>query len=792
MWKHSFKSAVRNIKANRLYSVLNILGLAVGLTAGIILLLWSNKEQHFDDFHKKADNIYRLSTSFDVNGELHSFDAVPGPLSIMAKDIPDIKSIIRIHEEDNQVLSDKDEQKIFDGNKIGYVDSNFLKVFDFKRLEGRSTELLPNVNSIALTKQTALKLFGTIDVIDRPVNFDHHIFTVSAVLEDFPDNSTLNYDALLPMAYFGARFTAGGGNGDWKTIDQDLGDYQFYAYVLLADSKNPSIIGDRLTAAFNKLIKGITKVHFNLQNIQQVHLVTIDGNTADLQMVRIMLLIGILILVIASINYVNLSTARSLSRSREVGVRKIIGANRKSLFIQFMIETLIIFFCALMLALLLLWASRPLIAYFTDAPIFTGLNNSHAWVLLSLALLGTLMASSIYPALLLSSFNPIQAISGRSKASGKTNFIRKGLVVFQFGISFALLVSTLIMSKQMRFIQSKNLGYNKEYVFIVPLPGAALAHLDAITSVLDKDPTITSMGLASSSDVSDMTDGTGDLEWAGKPDDLNLMTGQLLVDKRFIPTMQYKFLEGHNFSGDSSDASKYIVNEAAVMAMGLKAPYVGQKITFHSRPGEIIGVLKDFNFKPLNEKIAPIVLYSKWWNPSNLYVRAEGKRLNEAISAVKTVYTKYADKMPYSYRFLDKNMEGHYKQQYRTGMLFKIFSCVAIFLSCLGLLGLITFAVQTRIKEIGIRKILGASIGSVVKLMSKEFMLLVIIGGCLFTPLTYWALNRWLQEFAYKTSLDFASFIIAIAVVLGIAFVTIGYKVVLAARANPVNSLKTE
>lgn len=552
MWRHYIKSAIRSIKTNPLFSILNILGLAVGLTAGAILLLWSNKEPHFDDFHKKAENIFHLSVSFDVAGDLHSFDAVPGPLSVIAKNIPGIKSTIRIHEEDNCVLSDKNGQKIFDGNKIGYVDSNFLKVFDFNRLEGRGRELLPNGSSIALTRQTALKLFGTIDVIGEPVNFDHHIFTVSAILENFPDNSTLSYDALLPMAYFGANFTAGGGNGDWKTIDQDLGNYQFQTYVLLKDNEEPNVIGRGLSEAFNKLTKSEQGVHFNLQNIQQMHLLTIDGNKADLQMVRIILLIGILILVIASINYVNLATARSLSRSREVGVRKIIGASKKSLFIQFVFETLIIFLCSLALSIGLLFISKPIIAYFTNTSIFTRLNDQHTWFLMGLVLVGTLMASSIYPALLLSSFNPIQAISGKSKANGKTNFIRKGLVIFQFGISFALLVSTLVMSKQMRFIRTRDLGYNKEHVFIVPLPGSTLDHQEAITSILNKEPAIKSVGYASSSDVSNMMDGTGDLDWPGKPNDLNLMTGQLLVDEHFIPTMQFQFLEGHNFSGDSS------------------------------------------------------------------------------------------------------------------------------------------------------------------------------------------------------------------------------------------------
>lgn len=790
MLKHYIKSAIRTIKANRLFSILNILGLAVGLTAGIILLLWTNKEKHFDDFHTKADRIYHLSGNFSSNGNITTLGILPGPLSVIAKNIPGIESVIRFEEEYDQVLSDKDGQKIFDGNKIAYVDSNFLKVFDFKRLKGKTPELVPNASNIALTRQTTLKLFGTLNVIGRQVRYQHNIFTVSAVLEDFPDNSTINYDALLPMGYYAANNTV---NADKETIDEAYGSYHFETYLLLKNTANPKAIGKQLSALFNEKAKNLDfEVHFNLQNILQMHLVTIEGNAADLKMVHIMFLVGILILVIASINYINLSTARSISRSKEVSVRKIIGADRKSLFLQFILETLIIFLCALTLAVVLIAASNPIISYFTDESIFTGLNNGKTWVLLGLVLIGTLMASSIYPAILLSSFDPIQAISGRSKTRWKTNFIRRGLVIFQFGISFALLVSTLIMGKQMKFIQQKDLGYNKEHVFIVPMANSAVEHIDAIEATLQKNRAIKSIGLTSASDVSNIKDGSSDIEWSGKPENLTLMVTQALVDKGFVPTMEYQFLEGQNFSGDSSDASKFILNETAVHEMGLKAPYVGQKITFHERPGEIIGVLKDFNFRPLNEKIKPLILMSKWWKPNILYVRANQQNLSQAINAVKTAYDRYADKIPFSYQFLDKNMEGHYKQQYRTGMLFKIFSGVAIFLSCLGLLGLITFSVQIRVKEIGIRKILGASVGGIVKLMSKEFLILVIIGSCLFTPLTYWALNKWLQEFAYKISLDIGSFIIGIAVVLSIAFITIGYKVIWAAKANPVNSLKTE
>jgi len=791
MLKYCFKAAYRNIKANRMFSLLNIFGLAIGLTAGVTLLLWVSKETHFDDFHKNAKRIYHLSATFTASGKQTTFRGVPAPLALISRDISGIESVIRIHEEDNQVLSDKTGNKLFGGNTIGYVDSGFLKVFDFKRLQGSPGELLPDLNDIAITKNTALKLFGSIDVLGKQIEFNKKLFIVSAVLDNFPDNSSLNFDALLPMGYYNQVFMANGGNGDWKTIDQDIGSYKYSTFVLLEENVDPHEIEQKLSAAFGKLETSV-KIDFNLQQIEQMHLVSADGNASDLQMVRIMLLIGILILVIACINYINLSTARVSFRIKEVSVRKIIGAGRKHLFIQFIFETFIIFICALLISTVLLWVLRPEITQLTKTFIFSGQNNGHTWSLLSIALFTALLGASLYPALLFSSIHPITSINERRKGAGSANLIRKALVVFQFGSSFGLLVATLIMNGQMNFIRQKDPGYNKDYVFIVPLPKNSLTHTDAIKTALGNNPAIERVGLSGSSDVSDMRDNTGDIQWPGQPASTLMMIGQLAVDNAFIPAMDYKFLEGHNFKGDSSDGNKYIINEQAALDMSLQKPYVGQQIGFHKRPGEIIGVLKNFNFKPLNEKITPILLYSGQAELDNLYVRTTGRGVNEAIRAAKAVYTRYGGDHPFDYKFLDQNMESHYDQQYRTGRLFSVFSFIAISLSCLGLLGLITFAVQTRLKEIGIRKVLGASISSIISLLSKEFLILVGIGGAIFAPVTYWGLYKWLQQFQYRINLGIVPFLTALGIVLFIAAVTVSYKVYLAAVANPVSSLKKE
>ncbi|MDE3182974.1 MAG: ABC transporter permease [Bacteroidota bacterium] len=796
MYKNYFKPAWRNLKANKFYSILNISGLAVGLATGIMLLLWVQNEFSYDKFNKQYKHIYQVNSHITLNGKPLPWRGAPAPLSTMAKNIPGVISVLRIvSDNENPTLSDKvlsniTSTKIFDNNNIVYADSNFLNFFDYKLLHGTRNAFLPNAHSVAITQSTAKKLFDTDDAIGKVVRFDKNNFTVTAVLQDFPNNSSLHYDAIFPIDYYAQQFTANGGNRAYKTIDEDVIDYSFRTFLLINPNGNASNIEKKLTWLFNAG-KGETPTTFRLQNLGDLHLTGIDGNNSALQMVKIMALVAILILIIASINYVNLSTARSIIRLKEVSIKKIIGAKRAQLFLQFVSETLLTFVLAFAIATALIILLKPIYDKITGEQLSFSLFNFSSLKMVLIALFGTLLISSIYPALLLSSFKPLGVIRDKSFLGIKTSSFRKTLVVLQFAISFILLVGTIVMAKQMAYIRNKDLGYDKSYVFTVSFPGDVVKYSEAIETELSKQSSVSNVAFSDSKDIANITKVNGDITWQGKPDNTMLMAWHICVDKNFIPTMKLHFIEGGNFTGMPSDDHKYILNETAVKAMGLKPPYVGTKIGYLKVDGEIAGVIKDFNFKSLKDPIAPLVIRSNGFK-NILYVRTTGAQAEQAIAAVEKEYKKYADKMPFSYDFLDKSFESHYLAQQRTGSLFTTFAAIAIFISCLGLFGLATYTAQVKTKEIGIRKVLGASVSSIVTMLSKDFAQLVLIASVIAFPVAWWAMNKWLQSFAYRIHISWWIFVIAGLIAFTIALITVSFQAIKAAIANPVKSLRNE
>ncbi|HEY2725542.1 MAG TPA: ABC transporter permease, partial [Parafilimonas sp.] len=631
MFKNYFKTAWRSLIKNKFYSLINISGLAVGLATAIMLLLWVQNELSYDKFNKDYKNIYQLSTHFVSDADNKVWTGVPGPLAVYAKNIPAIKSMVRILGDFDQNLSDKDRIKIFDGNNIGFVDSGFFSMFNYKLLEGNIANLFPNANSIILTQSTAQKLFGSQDAIGKIVGFRKKYFSVTGLLENFPGNSSLQFDAILPMAYYAEEFTALGGNGDWKTIDEDLGDFSFNTFVQIQPGTNPESITKLLSAAYKKARNGDSNAQYELQNLASIHLVSADGNASSLRMVQIFMLVVILLLAIASINYVNLSTARSLVRVKEVSIRKIIGAGKKELFLQFITETVLLFCFAITLAIILISLLMPLYNEISGKQLSFSFSDVHVWQAVGVAVLGTLIAAGIYPAIQLSSFKPIQSLKGKITSGIGATTLRKGLVVFQFSISIILLVCTIVMSSQMKFIKKKDLGYDKSYVFSVPLTQEIVDHIDAVKAELKKETSIENVGASDAYSFSDINGETGDLNWSAKPPNSYVTITQLCADNDFIPTLKIKFIEGGNFSGTPADSSSYILNETAVKMMHLKPPYVGQQISLHDQKGTIIGVTKDFNFQSLKEKIKPLIFFTLWHSSNILYVRTTAEKAQQAI-----------------------------------------------------------------------------------------------------------------------------------------------------------------
>jgi putative ABC transport system permease protein len=792
MFKNYFKTAWRSLLKNKFYTVINISGLAVGLATGIMLLMWVQNEKSYDKFNKDYQQIYRLSTHFNSNGEKQTWTGVPGPLAVFAKTMPAVQTIVRIQNDFDQVLSNKDRTKIFDGNKVAYTDSKFFDLFTFQLLTGNKAALFPNINSVVLTKSTSQKLFGDEEAIGKTIIFFKTNFTVTGVLADFPENSSIKYDAIFPMGYYAQQFTANGGNGDWKTIDEDMGDFSFTTFVKLQPNANPEKIAQQFSADYKKARNGDTQASFGLQKLADIHLVTADGNNAALRMLQIFMLVVILLLAIASINYVNLSTARSLIRAKEVGIRKIIGAKKRQLFFQFTIETILLFCFATVLAIVLITLLMPLYNDISGKTLSFNIKDINVWKVVGLAVVGTLVASSIYPAFLLSSFKPIESLKGKIATGFGIATFRKALVVFQFAISVVLLVSTIIMGNQMSFIKNKDLGYDKNYVFSVPLTQEVVDHVDAVKNELKNDPAILNVSASDAYDLTNMSSSTGDLDWKTKPANSNMMITQLSADKDFIPTMKMSFIEGSNFTGTPADTSYFILNETAVKKMGLKPPYVGQQISLHGKPGTIKGVLHDFNFQSLKEKISPLIFFNFWMTRNILYVRTTAANAQQAIASVEKQYKKYAGDSPFSYTFLDKNFEAQYKTDQRSGVLFKVFSGIAILISCLGLFGLATYTAETKKKEIGIRKVLGSSVSGIVQMISKDFLKLVIISIIIAIPIAWWAMNKWLEGFAYRVNISWWVFAIAGVVALLIALITVSFQSIKAAIANPVESLRSE
>ncbi len=792
MFKNYFITAWRSLIKNKFYSIINISGLAIGLATAILLLLWVQNEFSFDKFNKDYKNIYQLSAHFPSDDNDKVWNGVPGPLAVYAKSIPAIKSMVRTQSDFDQNLSNKDKTIIFDGNKVGYVDSGFFSMFNYKLLEGNLTNLFPNVNSIILTQATAQKLFSSEDAIGRIVGFRKEYFTVTGVLKNFPENSSLQFDAIFPMSYYAKQFTAYGGNGDWKTIDEDLGDYAFTTFVQLQPGTNPASISNLLSAAYKKARNGDSKTRYALQNLADIHLVTADGNTSSLRMVQIFMLVIILLLAIASINYVNLSTARSMARAKEVSIRKIIGASKKELFFQFITETLLLFCFAIALALVLVVLLIPFYNEISGKELSFSFNDIHVWQAIAIAVAGTVIAAGIYPALQLSSFKPIESLKGKITSGIGAATLRKALVVFQFSISIILLVSTIIMSSQMKFIKQKDLGYDKSYVFSVPLTQEIVDHIDAVKTELKKQTAIQNVGTSDAYSFANIDGETGDLDWPAKPSNSNVTITQLCADNDFIPTMRIKFIEGNNFTGTPADSSSFVLNETAVKMMHLKPPYVGQQVSLHDKKGTIIGVTQDFNFQSLKEKIKPLIFFTFWRNENILYVRTTAEKAQQAINAVHEQYKKYAGNLPYSYHFLDATFDAQYKTDQHAGTLFNVFAGIAIFISCLGLFGLATYTAQVKFKEIGIRKVLGASVSSIVQLISKDFLKLVLIAIVIAAPVAWWAMRKWLDGFAYRINMGWWVFVLAGFIALFIALATVSFQAIKAAIANPIKSLRTE
>ena len=788
MFINYFKTAWRNLVKNKFYSFINIAGLTLGLTVGILILLWVQDEDSYDRFHQNATNIIKLENMVGTNDSRQLWTSTTAPIGVMAKQqIPGIRDVTRVSGNYFYALY-KYNDKSFGDERNFFTDTSFFTMFNFPFVKGNASNPFPDNYSVVITEKTAEKFFGNEDAIGKIITADDSAhFKVTGVVKDFPKNSSIQGDMIFPMSLLAQKRYAGDTTG--KNIDNDYAQFDIDTYFLLQPNFSFDGFAKKLRDIHLSVKPDDTDVGYVWLPLSKIHLYHSDGTEGGASTVRMFMIIAILILMIACINYVNLSTARSMLRSKEVSLRKIVGAARAQLFLQFIIESVLLFAFAVVMSLALVYALLPLFNRVSGKEIVINIADYHIWIVILSSIAGTLIISSIYPAVLLSSFEPINALKGKISSGISTALFRKVLVVVQFTFSIVLITGTIVIGNQLRYIQSKQLGYDKENVLTMPMMHMA-PHLDAVRTDLLQQPGVTNVTW-SSGEIINLGGQTGDNEWDGKQKGETVMLSPINVDEHFIPFFKMQLLEGKNFVGDISDSTHFILNETAVAAMRLKNP-IGKRIRLWETKGTITGIVKDFNFQSVRDKIKPAIFYDHQKTWGHVYVRTTGKDLPAVIAASKTQWSKYNAAFSFNYNFLDDQFKSLYENEQRTGLLFNIFAGIAIFISCLGLFGLAAYTAQVRTKEIGVRKVLGSSVVSIIQLLAKDFIKLVGVAILIATPIAWYIMNKWLQDFAYKINLSWSVFAIAGVAAIFIALLTISFQSIKAALANPVKSLRTE
>jgi len=799
MLKNYILISVRSLWKNRVYSVINVFGLAVGLTAAVLLLLWVQDERSYDRFHVQADCIYRQTSTFNQEGQQQTWTGVPAATMAFARrEVPEIQlAALTANNEDVTLFSYNGKAFTGKGNAL-YAEGTFFQIFSFPFLRGNAQKPFANNRSVVITESMANKYFGpnwksTDNPIGKIIRTDgKEDYQVSSIIEDIPANSHFApYSFFFTMDIYAANFTRNGGNGESKTIDVDWGNFNFEGYWLLKPNASPEAVAKKLTAIHHRNQKELEILTYSLQSLTDMHLYKADGSgEGRIQTVRTFTWVALIVLFIACINYVNLSTARATKRAKEVGIRKIAGAGRPQLFGQFLGESVLLFSLAFMMALGLITTCLPIYNELAGKTMALNLLDPTTLAVLGLSVLATVLIAGIYPALLLSSFKPLIALKGHIKlGSGNVSF-RKVLVVTQFALSTGLIINTLVIGDQLTYIQQKDLGYNKENIFSFSMRGDMNKRLESIQTELTREMGI--VGVASAEgDIINHSNSTGDTDWEGKARGRQFIITPMAVDKDFLSLLNLKIIAGQGFTGSKSDSTGFILNETAVVQTGIKNP-IGKRFKLWQTEGRIIGVIKNFHPQSIHQEIPPMVLFYRlnWCN--RMYVKTTGKDAAKAIAATAEVWKKFNPDYPFEYTFQDESFRKLYQDDERTGRLFNYFAATAILISCLGLFGLATFTAHQRTKEIGIRKVLGASVSDIVTILSKEFVLLVFLAALIAFPVAWWAMHTWLENYAYRVDMSWWTFALAGVSALGIALFTVSFQAIKAAVSNPVKSLRTE
>ncbi|HVX48698.1 MAG TPA: ABC transporter permease [Chitinophagaceae bacterium] len=783
------KFTFRSLLKSKTYSIINISGLAVSLAASILLLLWVNDELSYNGFHKNINNLYTVASKFEPDGKEIIWGTTAAPLAYFAKkELPGVQDACRMCDKYNGSLYIYNNKKFIEPS-AGLADASFFTMFSFPLVKGNPKQPFTDDLSVVISESTAKKMFGDADPLGKSFSADDkNVYHVTGVMKDIPSNSNIRCNMVFNFSLLERNYD---GKGYWKSLDGDWGNYNYNTYLLLKPGTNAAAIGKKMADIHRKNQGGeFTKsLQYLVYPLSKLHLYGVDGKNNGMTIVRVFFLVAVIILLIACINYVNLVTARAAKRAKEISVRKIIGAGKATLLKQFLGESLVLFVMALVLATAAIYAVMPLYNDIAGKQIEFHFFSAQVLSVYGIALAATFILAGIYPAVSLSSFKPLQAIKGRMTGMGSKAAFRKVLVTVQFTCSIILIISTVIIGQQLHYIRQKNLGYDKENILTINM-GSINDHYDAAKEELLKQPGILAV-TAAGSDILNAGSSTGDADWDGKKQGESFIINQMSVERNFMDVLNLKLAAGKGFSGTPADSSNYILNETAIAAMGIKNP-VGKRFTFHDTKGTIVGVVKDFHFKNMHNKIEPAILF---YNPGwrwKMYVKTTAENASKAIAAVERVWQQYNPDYPFEYTFLDDSFDKLYKSDTRIGELFNCFAVITILISCLGLFGLVTYTAETKIKEIGVRKVLGAGVLQIVNMLSKEFLQLVLVAAIIAVPLAWYGINKFLEGYAYHTGISWWVFAAAICITLFIAIATISYQAIKAALANPVKSLRTE
>ena len=796
MWLNHLKLALRNFRKNQIFTLINILGLSIGMASAIMVLLWVQNEYSFDRYYQNSKDIYRTICHWNGSGETIDINAIPIRLQKEAEiQIPEIEEFYTVRPAFNFPILETSNGKKYEENALAYISDNWLKAFSYEAIEGSFADFQSDKYGVALTEDQAIRCFGDASPIGQEVKIYNQIFTVRAVLKNNPSNSSFQFKTLLPLASFWDN------QEDYEN-DYNSGNYNYFSFFKAAPGLNQASVDKKLSKLLQEMedrsVNSVSTIPLHEMRFHQGILSDVFQHQKP-STVNIFALIGFLILLTAGLNYINLSTALIGKRVKEIGVKKVIGASTKTVFFQIMSETVLLSLGAFLLALVVVHYFLPLLSSFIGIEIELRFSSLSLWLVL-LSVIGLSIAiAGIYPALISARFKPIQLIRAKGKAQ-KGVSLRKVLVVTQFASVIVVLISTMVIFQQLEYIQKKDVGYERAQVMrINPLLfqiGDWRENYDNFIlykKELEKLPVFEAVAMTDNPISNISNRNSGGLSWEGKPEEEIINVAQFRANDDLQNLFDLKMSSGRWFDPNlNSDENNLILNETAIRRFNIPEPVLGRKTRFQGREGQIIGVVKDFHFASMREEIEPLVIWHNDDRGTNIMARFQGDNAQEAVQQARATFAKVLPNLNFKYSFLDENFQRLHEEDQKMSTLFQIFVSLLIFISCLGLLGLAVFAADRRVKEIGVRKVLGASVSSIVTLLSKDFLKLVVIAFVIAVPIAWYGMQKWLSNFAFHQPLQWWVFAMAGGLAIGIALLTLSPLSFRAARANPVESLRNE